>query len=819
MKRTLLLSTMLAAPAAFAQTSGSGSAGGLQYQTLTSPGGCSSATPCQIVEYLHYSGGQNNVAADIQTYFNNTAFWSAHPHTIVVAPQIQTGDWGSGGGVSPNMQAAVAAVKQIEATVPTMTNNVVLTGGSMGGIGTEAGMVAFGPKGTAQAGVFAAGLAYDGALYSDIPAARTALCGVPFTMVHGMADTTVLPGPDQALAQSLAGCQGFKFVPIDGAGHGTWNNPAWQGYANGDVLLNATVSAAAGQPTSGPGAPFTSPSDPAAQAGAPIAKAQQAAFKTVADAANVVGSAACTASNNLLPGGYLITNGAQIVDSAGNPVRIASVGWNQVNGDIPIQVAQIRAYGFNAIRLSWVNATLNEDLARIDSVVAAAKANGLKVILDNHTNEPGHGDRDNWGAQQKNGLWYDQGGASDGTDGGGNPGTVSQARFQQDWVTVARHYAGNDTVIGFDIRNEPLAMPGASTWGGGNPDTDIRLMYSTVGSAIQAAAPGALVIVEGPQRYPDMPWGDLSQAAAHPVTLSVANKLVYSVHDYPKYVAGMPIDSGPAKILLMNAAWGYLVTQNIAPVWIGEMGANFDGSYGGEDIAGSKAWFQTLLDYVSGKNAAQGGPSLSQGQAGISWDWWAWGKLTGQQLEGTMTANGQNPLQKAAVDQLINGTCGKAMAVLRAIPQPASDAVIQAAAAKIPYTPAMSATDTIAPGSAPMTDAAGDTWQISPSGSIMLNGSWVPGGGGTQQVTVKNGVVYGLDSAGKGWFTLDPTRQYWTPSGDPSSQTTAMQPVAMPAQAAAPPVVTPIQPVAARPTGRLPRPRDNGWNRRPGSDE
>jgi endoglucanase/chitinase len=92
----------------------------------------------------------------------------------------------------------------------------------------------------------------------------------------------------------------------------------------------------------------------------------------------------------LLSSGYLSTNGSQIIDSASNPVRIASIGWNQDFGTIPSSVAVMKAAGFNTIRVSWVNATMSSDLQRIDQIVAAATANGMKVVLDNHTNEPGH---------------------------------------------------------------------------------------------------------------------------------------------------------------------------------------------------------------------------------------------------------------------------------------------------------------------------------------------------------------------------------------------------------------------------------------------
>jgi hypothetical protein len=73
----------------------------------------------------------------------------------------------------------------------------------------------------------------------------------------------------------------------------------------------------------------------------------------------------------------------------------------------------------------------------------------------------------------------------------------------------------------------------------------------------------------------------------------------------------------------------------------------------------------------------------------------------------------------------------------------------------------------ITPGSGTLTDAGGNVWLITASGSIQENGRWTPGGGGTAALTVTNGTVYGLDSSGKGWFTLSGNGQWWTASEPP----------------------------------------------------
>ena len=330
----------------------------------------------------------------------------------------------------------------------------------------------------------------------------------------------------------------------------------------------------------------------------------------------------------LLPPGDFSTKGNQIVDRDGHPARLACVGWNELSESPPLerQTAMMAADGFNCIRFSWVNATMRQNLMTIDRIVEAASKAGLRVVLDNHTNEPGHGDRDNWGAQQKNGLWYDLGGASDGTDGGGNPGTTTDAKFLADWQAVARHYAGNQTVIGYDLRNEPLAYPHMSLWGGGS-DRDIRAMYVQVGNAIQAIDPAKLIVVEPP----GLDWSGVRK---DPVTLDVPDKLVYSVHEYPGEISGQKVSSGPGLIQRMNEMWGWLINENIAPVFVGEMGSSMDS-------AESKAWAATIVPYLNG--TPPDGLRIPAGGQGVSTDWWAWGYLGGQMPDGTLERDWKTP--------------------------------------------------------------------------------------------------------------------------------------------------------------------------------
>jgi aryl-phospho-beta-D-glucosidase BglC (GH1 family) len=372
----------------------------------------------------------------------------------------------------------------------------------------------------------------------------------------------------------------------------------------------------------------------------------------------------------LLPPGFLSTSGSQIVDDSGRNVRIASIGWNGTEGrpgaapsglwrvSYKAVLDSIVASGFNTVRipwtdtgldapldgyndkLGWINTTLNWDLVAdpapdskvryryvptldaFDIIVAYAARIGLKVIFDHHSNQGTAG-------QQKNGLWYDLGPGTDGTDGVVK-GQVTAETFKQNWLRLAARFAGNATVIGFDLHNEPNGESGRITWGGGGP-TDIKAMCENVGTAIQTVNPDVLIICAGPLFYSPppassgmnpryaAPAGNLTAAGANPVKLPVANKLVYSVHEYPEEVSdilrwGLP-ESGKEYVERMNNTWGYLVRDNIAPVWIGEMGSSMR-------TAGSREWAHTLIDYMNGKYEKSGGPGFSGSKQPISGSWW-----------------------------------------------------------------------------------------------------------------------------------------------------------------------------------------------------
>ncbi len=302
---------------------------------------------------------------------------------------------------------------------------------------------------------------------------------------------------------------------------------------------------------------------------------------------------------------YLHTQGTKIVDSSGNVVRLSGLNWFGLEtstycphglwvrpmGSI---LDQVKSLGYNCLRVPYCNQLFdagstpngidfsqNPDLLGLtglqilDKLVAGAKARGLKIILDRHRPDSGG----------QSALWYTS--------------AYSEQRWISDWTMLAARYQGNDTVIGCDLHNEPHDP---ATWGSGDSSTDWRLAAERCGNAIQAVNPHLLIVVEGIQSVNgDYYWwgGNLEAAGSAPVQLSTPNQLVYSTHDYPSSVYGQPWfydASYPSNLPgVWTKHWGYLVQNNIAPVYIGEFGT--------EDQTTSDAqWFQSMASYISTNN-------------------------------------------------------------------------------------------------------------------------------------------------------------------------------------------------------------------------
>lgn len=292
----------------------------------------------------------------------------------------------------------------------------------------------------------------------------------------------------------------------------------------------------------------------------------------------------------------------------------------------------------------------------------------LRIIFDLHCLAP---DDDN--VLGTGGKWYT---TALPTDAGQTTGAKRELRNEQQaidaLVFIANRYKNRPVVTGFDLINEPHDC----TWDR-DPLTGVVGYYERCGNAIHAVNPDVLIIcegatngewvdhtpighetdqasLEGKYQWGTVWSGKLDTAQAIPVTLTVPNKVVYSPHEYgswpgtpaahqwfypeefvgPTY-AGLPFPQNMPSV--WSRQWGYLVEQNIAPVWIGEFGSYL--RVGGDPVAlgGSSytqqhldfdvAWLSKLAEYCN--------------QYNIGFAYWAWNPggdpdgLLGQQPHGT----------------------------------------------------------------------------------------------------------------------------------------------------------------------------------------
>jgi len=324
--------------------------------------------------------------------------------------------------------------------------------------------------------------------------------------------------------------------------------------------------------------------------------------------------------------GYWHTSGRQILDASGQPVRIAGINWfgfetsnNVVHGlwsrDYKSMIDQMKSLGYNTIRIpysddifksgtvpnsidfsSGKNADLQglNSLGVLDRLVSYAGHDGLKVILDRHRPDSGG----------QSALWY--------------TAAVPESTWIANLKALATRYKGQDTVVGIDLHNEPHDP---ACWGCGDTATDWRLAAQRGGNAVLSVNPDLLIFVEGVQTFNGVSgwWGgNLMGVAQYPVQLSVANRVVYSAHDYATSVAQQSWFSDPTFPANMpgiwDKYWGYIFKQNIAPVWVGEFGTTLQSTV-------DQKWLSALVSYLR--------PTSTYGADSFHWTFWSWNPNSG----------------------------------------------------------------------------------------------------------------------------------------------------------------------------------------------
>ena len=353
--------------------------------------------------------------------------------------------------------------------------------------------------------------------------------------------------------------------------------------------------------------------------------------------------------------GYLHTSGNQILDANNNPVRIAGVNWFgfETTNFAPHglwtrgyqeMMDQMKSLGFNTIRLPYCDQLFdagstpnsidffkNPDLQGLngqqlmDKIVGYAGQIGMKIILDHHRSDAGN-------SANASGLW--------------STTAYPESTWIKNLSMLASRYAGNATVIGIDLHNEPH---GPATWGDGSAN-DWRLAAERGGNAVLAANPALLVIVEGIETASSGSYwwgGNLSNAGAAPVRLTTPGRLVYSAHDYPASVFAQTYFSDPTYPNNLPAVWdknwGSLFRTGAAPVLLGEFGSTLA-------TASDQAWYTKMVSYLKGDLDGNGTNDLAAGQQGISWTYWSWNPDSGD--TGGILANDWKTVNTAKVDPL-----------------------------------------------------------------------------------------------------------------------------------------------------------------------
>lgn len=311
---------------------------------------------------------------------------------------------------------------------------------------------------------------------------------------------------------------------------------------------------------------------------------------------------------------WLYVKDNKIVDKDGKEVWLTGVNWFGYNtgtnifdglwgSELVSSVEAIADHGFNLIRIpfsaelinQWAageypqanynqayNSTLNSmnSLQIFDYVVKLCEDNGIKIMIDIHsaeTNASGHVIN----------LWY--------TDNF----TAEEYYSALEWM--AERYKDNDTIIAYDLKNEPHGKPfegdAAAIWNDSKDANNWKYVAEQAAARILAKNPNVLIMVEGIEIYPiDIDkngdfastnekdyyfnwWGgNLRGVKDYPVDLGkYQNKLVYSPHDYGPTVYQQPWFKGDYDYdSLMKDCWGdnwfYIYEDNIAPLLIGEWG-------------------------------------------------------------------------------------------------------------------------------------------------------------------------------------------------------------------------------------------------------
>ena len=277
-------------------------------------------------------------------------------------------------------------------------------------------------------------------------------------------------------------------------------------------------------------------------------------------------------------------------------------------------LSQIVDLGFNSVRITFSNQMLrngsqtagidyflNPDLEGLtpleclDAIIGYAEVLGLRIILSRFSAKS-----NNFANEY---LWYIP-----------DDPVYTEELFVSDWVLLAQRYA-HSAVVAADLWDEPSTRV---TWGDGS-NMDWKAAAEAAGNAIQAVNPDWLIMVAG-TTYNSWGGSHLIGVQDDPIILSVPNKLVYTIHEYTTDTLLQPWLEYPGFPNSLRPLWtsnfGFLLRNNIAPVIVTGFGASFQDSR-------DYVWFPLWMNFTNGEYFEAGVNSLSPGEYGMSWMYWA----------------------------------------------------------------------------------------------------------------------------------------------------------------------------------------------------
>ena len=292
-----------------------------------------------------------------------------------------------------------------------------------------------------------------------------------------------------------------------------------------------------------------------------------------------------------------------------------------------------------------------------DIIMQKMKKYGIKVMVDVHS-PAAHNSGHNYN------LWYYDASAADADNmavGAYSGEQITWDMWKDSITWLADKYKNDDTLIGYDLKNEPHGKRG---YNGTTCPTDIakwddstdlnNWAYSATecANSILDVNPNALIFVEGVEQYPKTekgytydtadiwqapadvsPWygawwgGNLRGVRDYPIQPdSGTSQIVYSPHDYGPSVYNQTwFDKDFTEQTLLDDywydTWAYINAENIAPLLIGEWGGHMDGGK-------NEKWMTLLRDYMINHhiNHTFWGLNPNSGDTGglLSYDFMTW---------------------------------------------------------------------------------------------------------------------------------------------------------------------------------------------------